>query len=262
MAFKLTLLFLLLSDCAEACGCDDTSCPSNEPVAQWTGSCDSSCCTSDGNDQEKTHTPCSGNSCPGSCPYSSFSGDRSACFCCKSSSPGGGGGGGGGGASGGGSGSSSAPIIGSIVALVLALALLGYYYRTYRQPTDDKAKPLLGHDSLNEAPYIGVVMKALPNKPKVFISWRMSESKAEVALLTKALEALGVEVIVIGELPGGNLLRAVSQGMTKADMFVIMGTKTYGTTTSGLIDTNKEMQHITPCAQKGPKKTLHRIFFS
>jgi hypothetical protein len=32
--------------------------------------------------------------------------------------------------------------------------------------------------------------------------------------------------------------------MTKADMFVIMGTHTYGTTTSGLIDTNKEMQHI------------------
>jgi hypothetical protein len=154
----------------------------------------------------------------------------------------------GGSASGGGSDSSSAPIIGSIVALVLALAL--YYYRTYgmihRQPTDDKAKPLLGHDSLNEATHIGVEMKALPIKSKVFISWRMAESKAEVTALTKALEALpvGVEVIVIRELAGGKLLKAVSQGMTKADMFVIMGTKTYGTTTSGLIDTNKEMQHI------------------
>jgi hypothetical protein len=81
-------------------------------------------------------------------------------------------------------------------------------------------------------------------KPKVFISWRIAESKAEVTILSKALEALGIEVIVIGELPGGNLLRAVSEGMTKADMFVIMGTKTYGTTTSGLIDTNTEMQQI------------------
>jgi hypothetical protein len=114
----------------------------------------------------------------------------------------------------------------------------------HRQQGDDKAKPLLGHDSLNEATHIGVEMKALPIKSKVFISWRMAESKAEVTALTKALEARGVEVIVIRELAGGNLLKAVSQGMTKADMFVIMGTNTYGTTTSGLIDTNKEMQHI------------------
>jgi hypothetical protein len=59
-------------------------------------------------------------------------------------------------------------------------------------------------------------------KKTVFISWRMAESKAEVYILSKALEALGVEVVMIHELPGGNLLRAVSRGMAKADMFVIM----------------------------------------
>jgi hypothetical protein len=39
-------------------------------------------------------------------------------------------------------------------------------------------------------------------KKTVFISWRMGECKAEVMALKAALERVGVEVIVIGELPG------------------------------------------------------------
>ena len=77
-----------------------------------------------------------------------------------------------------------------------------------------------------------------------FISWRMAESKAEVMALKAALEKEGVKVIVIGELPGEDLLQAVTQGMKAADLFIIMGTETYGKQTSGLIDTYKEMQYI------------------
>jgi hypothetical protein len=78
----------------------------------------------------------------------------------------------------------------------------------------------------------------------VFVSWRMSECKVEVKALQTALGAKGVKVIVVGELPGGGLLQAVTQGMQAADLFIIMGTETYGTQTSGIIDTYKEMQYI------------------
>jgi hypothetical protein len=81
-------------------------------------------------------------------------------------------------------------------------------------------------------------------KGSVFVSWRMSECKAEVKVLRTALEAKGVKVIVIGELPGGDLLQAVTQGMEAADLFIVMGTETYGRQTSGIIDTYKEMQYI------------------
>jgi serine/threonine protein kinase len=81
-------------------------------------------------------------------------------------------------------------------------------------------------------------------KGSVFVSWRMSECKAEVKVLRTALEAKGVKVIVIGELPGGDLLQAVTQGMAAADLFIVMGTETYGRQTSGIIDTYKEMQYI------------------
>jgi hypothetical protein len=79
-------------------------------------------------------------------------------------------------------------------------------------------------------------------KGSVFVSWKMSECKAEVKALQTALDAKGVEVIVIGELPGGDLLQAVTKGMEVADLFIIMGTETYGRQTSGIIDTYKEMQ--------------------
>jgi serine/threonine protein kinase len=85
---------------------------------------------------------------------------------------------------------------------------------------------------------------ALRRTQKAMISWRMAESKAEVKVLQAALEGLGVEVIVISELAGADLLKAVSAGMDVADIFIIMGTETYGKETSGSIDTYKEMQQI------------------
>ena len=77
-----------------------------------------------------------------------------------------------------------------------------------------------------------------------FISWRMAECKAEVKALKAALEKAGVRVIVVGELPGEDLLEAVVQGMDEADLFIIMGTETYGRRTKDLFDTRKEMQII------------------
>jgi hypothetical protein len=71
----------------------------------------------------------------------------------------------------------------------------------------------------------------------------MNECKAEVKeQLQPALEEENVKVVVIGELPGGDLVSAVADGMYEADLFVIMGTETYGKGTSGLIDTKKEME--------------------
>ena len=53
--------------------------------------------------------------------------------------------------------------------------------------------------------------------PVVFVSWRMGECKTEVKKhLQPALETLGVKVIVVGELPGGDLKRAVVEGMAEA----------------------------------------------
>jgi hypothetical protein len=78
----------------------------------------------------------------------------------------------------------------------------------------------------------------------VFISWRMDECKAQVRVLQPALEALGINVIVVSELPRGDLLQAVKSGMNEADLFIIMGTKTYGQKTSGKIDTWVEMHDI------------------
>jgi hypothetical protein len=72
----------------------------------------------------------------------------------------------------------------------------------------------------------------------------MAECKVEVKLLEAALRDAGVNVIVVGELPGGDLLKAVTKGMEAADLFIIMGTETYGIETSGMIDTYKEMQSI------------------
>ena len=73
----------------------------------------------------------------------------------------------------------------------------------------------------------------------------MAECKNEVKKqLQPALEALGVKTIVVGELPGGDLKRAVEAGMAEAHLFVIMGTETYGKKTSGKIDTWAEMQEI------------------
>ena len=73
----------------------------------------------------------------------------------------------------------------------------------------------------------------------------MAECKNEVKKqLQPALEALGVKTIVVGELPGGDLKRAVEAGMAEAHLFIIMGTETYGKKTSGKIDTWAEMQEI------------------
>jgi hypothetical protein len=81
-------------------------------------------------------------------------------------------------------------------------------------------------------------------QPTIFISWRMSECPREVKALQAALEEYGFKIIVIGELPGSDLLEAVSKGMDEAALFVVMGTETYGIKTSGSIDTYKEMQFI------------------
>jgi NAD-dependent SIR2 family protein deacetylase len=72
----------------------------------------------------------------------------------------------------------------------------------------------------------------------------MGECKAEVMALKAVLESVGVKVVVIGELPGEDLLQAVTQGMQEADLFIIMGTGTYGQHTNGLFDTYNEMQRI------------------
>jgi hypothetical protein len=72
----------------------------------------------------------------------------------------------------------------------------------------------------------------------------MAECKVEVELLGAALRDAGAKVIVIGELPGGGLLEAVTKGVKAADLFIVMGTETYGMETSGMIDTYQEMQSI------------------
>ena len=51
-------------------------------------------------------------------------------------------------------------------------------------------------------------------------------------------------MVVSHELPGNDLIKAVVDGMGRADLFVVMGTQTYGKKTSGIIDTSKEMQEI------------------
>ena len=78
----------------------------------------------------------------------------------------------------------------------------------------------------------------------VFISWRMSESGEEVAQLEPALQALNINVIIVRDLAGADLLSAVSRGMDLADLVVIMGTPTYGRATNGMFDTYKEMSYI------------------
>jgi hypothetical protein len=90
------------------------------------------------------------------------------------------------------------------------------------------------------------IFQALPvtERWKIFVSWRMEESKPQVEELQKALEELGAEVLVVKESPGSSLLNAVSQALEEADMYVIMGTETYGKETSGIIDTHQEMQRI------------------
>jgi hypothetical protein len=86
---------------------------------------------------------------------------------------------------------------------------------------------------------------AAEKRPKTaMFSWRMVECKPEVKALQAALKQEGVNTIVIGELPGGDLLRAVSEGMEAADLFIVMGTETYGKETSGVIDTYQEMVYI------------------
>jgi hypothetical protein len=99
----------------------------------------------------------------------------------------------------------------------------------------------------------------------VFVSWRMGECKNEVKVLQPALEALGIKVIVMSELPGGDLLRAVKGGMEEADLFIIMGTQTYGKKTSGKIDTWVEMHDIKESGKPSflinmnPEKSLKRF---
>jgi hypothetical protein len=56
-------------------------------------------------------------------------------------------------------------------------------------------------------------------RPCVFISWRMAESKAETRSLEQLLMQQGLGVVVVGELPGGDLMKAVSDGMEAADLF-------------------------------------------
>jgi hypothetical protein len=46
----------------------------------------------------------------------------------------------------------------------------------------------------------------------------------QVQELRRALKVHRVEVIVVGELPRGDLLEAVTAGMEEADVFVVMGT--------------------------------------
>jgi hypothetical protein len=110
---------------------------------------------------------------------------------------------------------------------------------------------------------MGELLAELENT--VFISWRMSECKDEVKVLQPALEALGIKVIVVSELPGGDLLRAVKEGMAEADLFIIMGTETYGTRTSGKIDTWVEMHDIKESGKPSflinmnPEKSLKRF---
>jgi hypothetical protein len=72
----------------------------------------------------------------------------------------------------------------------------------------------------------------------------MCECKDEVKALRAALEAQGLKIIVVTELPGGDLLDAVAAGMKEAELFVVMGTKTYGKKTGGVIDTSSEMRRI------------------
>ena len=96
---------------------------------------------------------------------------------------------------------------------------------------------------ISRSPSDILVAKDSPQRVAM-VSWRMGECKPEVTRLGAALRDAGVEVIVIGELPGGDLLKAVTEGMEAADLFIIMGTKTFGKQTSGVIDTYQEMQYI------------------
>jgi hypothetical protein len=94
-----------------------------------------------------------------------------------------------------------------------------------------------------------------PPKFVAFVSCRMSECMAEVRSLQTALEAKGVQVIVrrrltagsdtkITSSSGGDLLQAVTQGMEAADLFIVMGTETYGRQSDGVINTYQEMMYI------------------
>jgi hypothetical protein len=130
------------------------------------------------------------------------------------------------------SGNTTDQVVPAIVAIVLfALLVLGIFcYKRYKwKGGSNPAQGPKGHRGDGNT---------------VFISWRMAECKPEVKSLVAALEDCGVQVIVIKEAPGGDLLQAVSNGMDQADLYVIMGTKTYGRVTSGVIDTYKEMQLI------------------
>jgi len=76
------------------------------------------------------------------------------------------------------------------------------------------------------------------------VSWRMAESKREVYMLKDALAQQGVEVLIVGELPGAQLAQKVYHGIAESSLVIIFATATYGTSTSGVIDTQKELLAI------------------
>lgn len=149
---------------------------------------------------------------------------------------------------------------------------IGYLYLLYLAFIDDESDALeaesVQHTESESTDHVPVALPvqnpvssktgAQPKSPRVlkdcrsysppltvFVSWRMGECKDEVKeQLQPVLEARGVTVIVVGELAGGDLLQAVTDGMEKADVYVVMGTETYGKRTSGSIDTYQEMQYI------------------
>ena len=80
-------------------------------------------------------------------------------------------------------------------------------------------------------------------KMSAFVSWRMAESEAETYALQKELQKHGVDLVIVGELPGVDLSELVFGDIKSTDLVIIMATKMYGTKTSDLIDTRKEIQY-------------------
>jgi hypothetical protein len=83
-------------------------------------------------------------------------------------------------------------------------------------------------------------------KGTVYISRRWHEAQSELKALQTALRAENISVITIPLEDGEeeDLPLAVAEGMEQADMFIIMGTETYGRNNHSSINTYQELQHI------------------
>ena len=90
---------------------------------------------------------------------------------------------------------------------------------------------------------------------RVFVSFRFAEAEAEAKALQAALAAKGVGAFVSGaQSAGDDLQERILGAFKKAEVVVIMGSKTYGAATGPLFSTRQEMNLTLEDVSAGTKK--------